>query len=262
MAVERSTWHARAVAWRRQLGDLGFKVMNAGHRTLLRLSGGRLGASSFGMPVVQLHTIGRRSGQRRTTMLTAPVHDDDRVVLVASRGGSDRHPDWYLNLSAHPEVEVTIHGATRRMRARTATPEEKAELWSQITARYQGYGRYQQRTSRDIPVVICEAVADGEPPGAAAEPETEPAAQPGAAPGTEPVGQPAAAVSDEPAAAAAAGAEAGPGEPAGESPGESTEPAPDASPGDPAGESPGESTTPGPARPDEPPAAPGPAAGR
>ena len=153
----------RAVATRRSLADLGFKVMNAAHRGILRLSGGRIGARSFGMPVVQLHTVGRRSGQRRTTMLTAPVHDDDRLVLVASRGGSERHPDWYLNLCAHPEVEITIGGRTRRMRARTADAEEKAELWPRITATYKGYASYQRRTERDIPLVICEPLDGGEP---------------------------------------------------------------------------------------------------
>lgn len=151
------------MARRGSLGDLGFKVMNAAHRAVLRASGGRIGARPFGMPVVELHTVGRRSGQRRTTMLTAPLCDDDRVVLVASRGGSERNPDWYLNLCAHPDVEVTIGGRTRRMRARTATPQEKAELWPRITAVYKGYAAYQRRTERDIPVVICEPVPGGEP---------------------------------------------------------------------------------------------------
>ena len=136
--------------------DLGAKAMNAGHRAILKLSGGRVLSTAFGMPAVELHTIGRRSGQRRSVMLTTPIHDDDRVVLVASKGGDDRHPDWYSNLVANPDVEVVVDGALRPLRARTATAEEKAELWPQIVAAYKGYGGYQERTDRDIPVVICE----------------------------------------------------------------------------------------------------------
>ena len=139
--------------------DAGAKLMNATHRIVLRLSGGRVLNSAFGMPAIELHTIGRKTGRRRATMLTAPLIEDDRVVLVASKGGDDRHPDWYRNLVANPEVELTIEGTTRPMRARTATPEEKAELWPRIVGAYKGYGGYQKRTDRDIPVVICE------PPG-------------------------------------------------------------------------------------------------
>jgi deazaflavin-dependent oxidoreductase (nitroreductase family) len=108
------------------------------------------------MPVVELHTIGRRTGRRRSTMLTAPILDGDRVVLVASKGGDDRHPEWYLNLVAHPDVEVTVAGATRRMRARTAAADERGELWAQIVAAYRGYETYRRRTGREIPVVVCE----------------------------------------------------------------------------------------------------------
>ena len=136
--------------------DLGMKGMNLTHRAILTASGGRLLKAPMGMPTVELHTIGRKTGQRRSTLLTAPVHDDDRVVLVASKGGDDRHPLWYQNLVAEPDVEVTIAGTTTPMRARTATAEERADLWPQITAAYKGYAGYQKRTDREIPVVICE----------------------------------------------------------------------------------------------------------
>jgi deazaflavin-dependent oxidoreductase (nitroreductase family) len=108
------------------------------------------------MPAVQLHTIGRTTGKPRTTMLTSPVHDEQRVVLVASKGGDDRDPQWYGNLTAHPDIEITLAGVTRPMRARTATAEEKATLWPQIVSAYKGYGGYQKKTDRNIPVVICE----------------------------------------------------------------------------------------------------------
>lgn len=143
---------------RQALADFGFKTMNQLHRSILRVTGGRVLNRPFGMPVVELTTVGRRSGRRRTTMLTAPIVDGERVVLVASKGGDDRDPDWFRNLLAHPEVDLTLEGRTRQMRARRATPEEKATLWPQVVAAYKGYGGYQARTRRDIPVVVCDPV--------------------------------------------------------------------------------------------------------
>ncbi len=138
------------------LTDLGGKVMSRAHRAILQLSGGRVLSSAFGMPAVELHTVGRKTGRPRSTMLTAPVVDGDRVVLVASKGGDDRDPDWYRNLVAHPETELTMAGRRRPMLARRATAAEKAELWPRVVAAYPGYGGYQRRTERDIPLVICE----------------------------------------------------------------------------------------------------------
>ena len=77
-------------------------------------------------------------------------------MLVASFGGDDRHPAWYLNLRANPVVRATIAGSTRAMIARTATEEERAELWPRITSVFEGYARYQARADRQIPVVILE----------------------------------------------------------------------------------------------------------
>ncbi|HUJ66903.1 MAG TPA: nitroreductase family deazaflavin-dependent oxidoreductase [Acidimicrobiales bacterium] len=136
--------------------DLGFRVANLLHRSVVNASGGRFLNSALGMPVVQLHTTGRKSGKPRVTMLTAPIADDQRVVLVASKGGDDRNPDWFLNLQANPDVEVTIKGETKPMKARVASPDEKTELWQQIVAEHKNYAGYQTRTQRDIPVVICD----------------------------------------------------------------------------------------------------------
>jgi deazaflavin-dependent oxidoreductase (nitroreductase family) len=138
------------------LADISLKTMSRVHQAVVHLSGGQVLGSAFGMRVVELHTVGRRSGRPRSTMLTAPVVDGDRVVLVASKGGDDRDPDWYRNLVAHPEVELTMAGRRRPMRARPASLQEKAELWPRVVAAYRGYGSYQRRTSRDIPLVICE----------------------------------------------------------------------------------------------------------
>lgn len=136
--------------------DLGGRVMNRTHRAVQALTGGRVGWRAFGMPVVELTTIGRKSGQPRKTMLTTPVHDERRVVLVASYGGDDRHPAWFLNLRDHPDVEITMDGERRPMRARVATGEERADLWPRIVETYKGYGEYQTRTEREIPVVLLE----------------------------------------------------------------------------------------------------------
>lgn len=144
------------MALKQTLADLQMKGMNGVHRTVLTLSGGRL-LSSFGsMKVVELHTTGRTSGKRRSTMLTAPIHDGDRYVLVASKGGDDRDPDWFRNLVADPAIELTVDGTTRRFSARVATDDEKAEMWPRIVEAYKGYAGYQNKTSRNIPVVVCE----------------------------------------------------------------------------------------------------------
>lgn len=134
----------------------GFRALSAFHATLLKLTGWRVAARVGGMPIVELRTIGRRTGRARTVVLSAPVVAGDAVVLVASRGGDDRQPAWYRNLAAHPDVELTIGGTTRRMRARVADASERAALWPRVVAAYGGYGRYQRRTTREIPLVICE----------------------------------------------------------------------------------------------------------
>jgi deazaflavin-dependent oxidoreductase (nitroreductase family) len=142
--------------WRDKLVDVGFKILNGVHRGVLAVTGGRYPRKLMGMAAVELTTIGRQSGLPRQTMLTSPVSDDARVVLVASKGGDDRDPQWYRNLSANPDVEVAIDGSTRKMRARTATADEKAALWPDIVAAYKGYDSYQKRAGREIPVIICE----------------------------------------------------------------------------------------------------------
>src|SRR5439155_1088195 len=108
-----------------QVKDAAARLVTGIHRAVFTASGGRVGGRVMRMPVVMLTTTGRKSGKRRTTMLTSPVQEGDTVVLVASYGGDDRHPTWYLNLRDNPDVEVTMGGHHRHMRARVATPEEK-----------------------------------------------------------------------------------------------------------------------------------------
>jgi deazaflavin-dependent oxidoreductase (nitroreductase family) len=134
--------------------DAFYKLGTDIHRAVFNISKGRIFGKAFGMPIVELVTTGRRSGKERATMLSVPIVDGDRLVLVASFGGDDRHPTWYLNLQANSEVRATIAGSTRTMIARIATEEERDELWPQITSVFEGYARYQKRTERQIPVVI------------------------------------------------------------------------------------------------------------
>ncbi len=136
--------------------DLVARIGTGLHRGMYDASGGRLGGRGAGMPVVELTTVGRKSGKRRVTMLTSPLQDGDDVVVVASYGGDDRHPAWFLNLRDHPDVELTMHGTKRRVRARIASADEKETLWPRIVAHAPGYGKYQERTTRDIPVVVLE----------------------------------------------------------------------------------------------------------
>jgi deazaflavin-dependent oxidoreductase (nitroreductase family) len=111
------------------------------------------------MPVIELTTIGRRSGEQRSTMLTSPLQEGVAYVVVASRGGDDRHPAWFLNLRDDPRVEVVIGGGPRTpMLARVATPEERARMWPVITKRYTNYAGYQTKTKREIPLVLLEPV--------------------------------------------------------------------------------------------------------
>ncbi len=138
------------------LKDLIAKYGTKVHEAMFDASKGRVAGRAGGMPVVKLTTTGRKSGKKRNTMLTSPLQDGDKVVLIASYGGDDRHPAWYLNLRDTPDVEATMSGSTRSMRARTATEEEKAEMWPKITGKYKGYAGYQEKTDRDIPVVILE----------------------------------------------------------------------------------------------------------
>lgn len=139
--------------------DAMLKTMNAIHRLVLTASGGRLGWKAGGMKVIELTTTGRKSGQSRSVMLTSPVQEGDTIVIVASRGGDDQHPAWFLNLRDKPEVEVKMKGKTQPMRARVASPEERTRLWPQVTSKYKNYGNYQTKTTREIPLVLLEPKA-------------------------------------------------------------------------------------------------------
>jgi len=131
--------------------------MNSAHRCLLKLSGGRLGWTAADMQVLELTTIGRKSGKPRSVMLTSPHQDGDVIVIVASKGGADHHPNWFLNLRDNPRVVVTMQdSADRKMNARVASREERERLWPTITSDFKNYAGYQDKTDREIPLVMLE----------------------------------------------------------------------------------------------------------
>jgi deazaflavin-dependent oxidoreductase (nitroreductase family) len=105
--------------------------------------------------MVLLTTSGRVTGEAHTVPLLY-LRDGDRLVVIASYGGRDRYPDWYLNLESAPEVVVELPGIRLRMVARTATSDERARWWPRILDAYDGYGVYQSRTRREIPVVFLD----------------------------------------------------------------------------------------------------------
>ena len=140
--------------------DRVMKLANAFHKTVLRATFGKVGWKAAGMLVIELTTTGRKSGQPRTCLLTSPVQLGDTVVIVASRGGDSRHPDWYHNLLEHPEVQVSVGGKPKERRvARVATDDERVELWPRAVRVYPNYDKYQAKTTRRIPMVLLEPVA-------------------------------------------------------------------------------------------------------
>jgi len=100
-----------------------------------------------------LDHVGAKSGKKRTTPLVY-LDDGDEVVIVASKGGSPRHPAWFHNLRANPEVAAQVGSRRVPVRARVASAEERSRLWPQIVKLYRGYELYQSRTQREIPLVI------------------------------------------------------------------------------------------------------------
>jgi deazaflavin-dependent oxidoreductase (nitroreductase family) len=127
----------------------------AEHVERYRATNGEEGHEWKGTKTLLLTTVGRRSGEPRTTPLIYGRSGDDYLV-VASKGGSDAPPAWYRNLEENPEVEIQVKDQTMKARARTATSEEKPELWKIMTREWPDYDSYQENTDREIPVVVLE----------------------------------------------------------------------------------------------------------
>jgi deazaflavin-dependent oxidoreductase (nitroreductase family) len=138
---------------RQRLRRFLIRALSRIHGAIYRISRGRLFGRLAGMPVLLLHTSGRRSGKRRTATLTY-FRDGVDLVVIGSFGGSDQPPSWWLNLQADPRARVVIAGTTSKVTARAATVEERDRLWPLVTETHPGYARYQERTARPIPLVL------------------------------------------------------------------------------------------------------------
>jgi F420H(2)-dependent quinone reductase len=142
----------QAFAQTRLGGKLFISVFPEIDRRLLPLTRGRL-STGLGQPVVLLHVRGARSGAERTVPLLATKRGDE-IVLIASKAGAPKHPAWFHNVRANPDVEVTLRGERVPMHATIAQGEERERLWAMAVDNYSGYTRYQQRAgARTIPVV-------------------------------------------------------------------------------------------------------------
>jgi deazaflavin-dependent oxidoreductase (nitroreductase family) len=139
--------------WQERAMNVLIRVITGVNMWLLSRSNGRIGKRFLGLPVLLITTIGRSSGEARTTPLFY-LREGESFVLVASRGGTSRHPDWYQNIERNPRVAVQIAEETRKMTARMATEEEAQELWPKLTSMFKVWEKFQERSCRTFPVVI------------------------------------------------------------------------------------------------------------
>jgi deazaflavin-dependent oxidoreductase (nitroreductase family) len=149
----------RSAADVRQIGDRLWPVLRQlmkGHTVAYRATHGLVGHRFPGAPpTLLLDHVGARSGRRRTTPLTY-LSDGDDLVIVASKGGHPKHPAWYHNLRANPDTKVQVGSRRRPVHARVADTAERKRLWPKVVDLYDGYDTYQERTAREIPLVILE----------------------------------------------------------------------------------------------------------
>jgi len=120
---------------------------------IFRATNGRALSSIRGMPILLLTTVGRKTGQRRTTALMY-MRDGDDYVITASNSGGDRHPAWFHNLQASPLVEIEVPGKRLQASASVATPAERERLWPELVRQAPFFDGYRRSTSRSIPMVL------------------------------------------------------------------------------------------------------------
>ncbi|MEU8139172.1 nitroreductase family deazaflavin-dependent oxidoreductase [Streptodolium elevatio] len=145
-------------------GDAAYRapdltLVGAEHVRRYRETGGEVGYEWNGVTALLLTTTGRTSGEPRTSALIFGA-DGDRLVVVASQGGAPTHPQWYRNLLAQPRVQIQVKDRQFAAVARTADSPERERLWGLMTGLWPNYDAYQERTDRQIPVVVLEPVAD------------------------------------------------------------------------------------------------------
>jgi deazaflavin-dependent oxidoreductase (nitroreductase family) len=135
--------------------DSFIKWMSRANTWMYKVTAGRLGGSVQKAPVALLTTMGRKTGQPRVAPLLY-IRDGDKVIVPASRGGSDKHPMWYLNLKANPKVQVQIKKEILHLTARDANEQERQRYWQRLAEVYPTINDYQSWTDRMIPLVVCE----------------------------------------------------------------------------------------------------------
>ena len=139
---------------------LAWKLGSGAHAGVYRATGGKLFGRMGKSPILLLNTVGRKSGKKRTSPLLYAMDGED-FVIIASKGGASAHPAWYLNLMANPEATVEIEDREVRVRAEEADSEEKSRLWQKMVEMYPAYDAYQEKTEREIPLLILHPVEWG-----------------------------------------------------------------------------------------------------
>jgi len=137
--------------------QLATRYLGLCHRVLYSATGGRIGSHIWGLEILLLTTTGRKSGRARTVPLCS-LRDGESFVVIASYGGLDRSPSWWLNLQHEPRATVRLGRLRSEVVAREAMHTDRERLWAQVTARAPGYLEYQRRTTRLIPVILLEPV--------------------------------------------------------------------------------------------------------
>ncbi len=133
------------------------KGLSSFHSAMFRATGGRIGDRLVGNDMLLLTTIGSVTGKSHTVPLLY-LHDDEALVVVASYGGRPDHPQWYTNVLSNPGVKVRTRDDTFEAMARRATPAERTNWWDRVISAYPGYGEYQAKTEREIPLVFLTTV--------------------------------------------------------------------------------------------------------
>jgi deazaflavin-dependent oxidoreductase (nitroreductase family) len=136
---------------------LAWKLGSGAHAGVYRATGGKLFGRMGKSPILLLNTVGRKSGKKRTSPLLYAMDGED-FVIIASKGGASAHPAWYLNLMANPEATVEIEDREVRVRAEEADSEEKSRLWQKMVEMYPAYDAYQEKTEREIPLLVLRPV--------------------------------------------------------------------------------------------------------
>jgi deazaflavin-dependent oxidoreductase (nitroreductase family) len=139
---------------------LAWKLGSGAHAGVYRATGGKLFGRMGKSPILLLNTVGRKSGKKRTSPLLYAMDGED-FVIIASKGGASAHPAWYLNLMANPEATVEIEDREVRIRAEEADSEEKSRLWQKMVEMYPAYDAYQEKTEREIPLLVLRPVERG-----------------------------------------------------------------------------------------------------